>query len=285
MAGDAPYLLLVNPADLQQVERIDIGNTGIIQHLRFHPLEDDKVFFINEQHELRSVDFLSKKNEVMRTGLADVQDLVISPEGGALIYLLKGKAKILPLEEGLEQFFPTELIAQEESLTRLSISPDYQYLATGTRQGMVKVFIRTETGEWKIRPFPTHESAVTCLEFSADGKYLISGGYDGKVSVISVREEQDNQLIIPAFYDQEDWTTNTLLKPWIMAIDYWPRSNVLFTAYGNGKVRFWAFRPNWINNYLCQTSGNDQEIDTKKLWDEYIGSDLQMNDFYVPCDD
>jgi WD40 repeat protein len=93
-------------------------------------------------------------------------------------------AAILALAFPLIVFSQTaiETIVQkghELAVVSVAISPDSNYVATGSKDKSVKLW-EVESGR-EIRSFLGHEKTVTNIDFSSDGKYLLSVSYDKTV--------------------------------------------------------------------------------------------------------
>lgn len=72
-----------------------------------------------------------------------------------------------------------------DTITSLEISPDGSVVAVGLADGKVQ-FLERKTGAL-LREFPAHTGLVNALDFTADGRYLASGGGDGVVMVWGVK--------------------------------------------------------------------------------------------------
>ena len=72
----------------------------------------------------------------------------------------------------------------ELAVVSVAVSPDSNYVATGSKDKSIKLWDRS-TGR-EIRSFLGHEATVTSIEFTADGKYLISGGNDRAIRIWDV---------------------------------------------------------------------------------------------------
>ena len=64
----------------------------------------------------------------------------------------------------------------ELAVLAVAISPDSNYVATGSRDKSAKLW-ELSTGR-EVRSFLGHKASVNSLDFSLDGKYLITGNGD-----------------------------------------------------------------------------------------------------------
>lgn len=69
----------------------------------------------------------------------------------------------------------------ELAVTALAVSPDNNYVATGSRDKSAKLW-ELSTGR-EVRNFLGHEATVNSVDFSSDGKYLITGGNDATAKI------------------------------------------------------------------------------------------------------
>src|SRR6187549_1207103 len=67
----------------------------------------------------------------------------------------------------------------ELAVVAVAISPDSNYVATGSKDKSAKLW-EVSTGR-EVRTFLGHEATVTSLEFTDDGKTLITGSNDKSI--------------------------------------------------------------------------------------------------------
>jgi len=84
----------------------------------------------------------------------------------------------------LSQATPQSKLILPSPLTSLSLSPQGSHLACGLESGQL-LFYHLSTGQL-LSSFSAHYRAITVLKFTKDGKGLISGGKDSRISVWSV---------------------------------------------------------------------------------------------------
>ncbi|MBD2178041.1 WD40 repeat domain-containing protein [Pseudanabaena sp. FACHB-1998] len=127
---------------------------------------------------------------------------------------------------------PQAQITLSEYITVIAWSPNSKYLAAATASGEIVLFDDTKAGNNLAQKqtelqAPT-EISVDCLGFSADGRWLATGGQDGKVRVWDLAEEQ------PAIA-----ATLDLGKTWIEHLIWHPTRSEF--AFGLGKyVQIWS---------------------------------------------
>lgn len=90
----------------------------------------------------------------------------------------------------------------ELSVLAVAISPDSNYVATGSRDKSAKLWELSSGRE--VRSFLGHLASVNSLRFSNDGKHLITSSYDQSVKIWNVTTGKE--LITIAMNDS-DWTS------------------------------------------------------------------------------
>ncbi len=88
---------------------------------------------------------------------------------------------ILSLAQSLETVIQK---GHELAVISVAVSPDSNYVATGSRDKSAKLW-ELSTGR-EVRSFLGHEFSVTTLDFSKDGKILMTGSADGTVKMWDV---------------------------------------------------------------------------------------------------
>jgi WD40 repeat protein len=68
----------------------------------------------------------------------------------------------------------------ENRVTAAAFSPNSKTLATGRRDGLVRLWKLPVAADDKARELPGHEGEVQAMAFSRDGRWLVSGGADEK---------------------------------------------------------------------------------------------------------
>ncbi|MBS1952175.1 MAG: WD40 repeat-containing protein [Cytophagales bacterium] len=114
----------------------------------------------------------------------------------------------------------------ELAVISVAISPDSNYVATGSRDKSAKLW-QLSTGR-EVRSFLGHQFSVNSLSFSSDGKYLITGNGDATAKIWEVATGKEILSLQP---DQER-VTDVLFDP----------KGKFFVTVGFGqKVRVWEF--------------------------------------------
>lgn len=103
-------------------------------------------------------------------------DVVFAPDGRSLIVSdISGKIHVLDLEtESLSAAFD----GAKDPAARLSVSPDGLYVAAGSHDGADILIWEMSSGRI-VQELPGHAATVNSVEFTPDGRGLVSGSDDG----------------------------------------------------------------------------------------------------------
>lgn len=112
----------------------------------------------------------------------------------------------------------------ELAVLTVAVSPDSNYVATGSRDKSIKLW-ELNTGR-EVRSFLGHGASVNQLEFSSDGKYLISANGDATAKIWEVATGKELFSIKP---DEERITD----------VAYDPKGRFFVTVGFGQKVRVW----------------------------------------------
>jgi len=117
---------------------------------------------------------------------------------------------------------PTAATVLHKTANRCSIS------ASGDRQGFVKIW------NWKtlkrLSSVPSHSNTVNAIAFSPRQKVLVTGGGDGKIKIISYKNDIEDQGLLG---EHSDWIggVNTLA--------FSPDGEIVASGDDDGKVKLW----------------------------------------------
>lgn len=112
----------------------------------------------------------------------------------------------------------------ELAVLTVAVSPDSNYVATGSRDKTIKLW-ELSTGR-EVRSFLGHTASINQIDFSKDGKYLISGNGDGTARIWEVATGKELHSVKP---DEERVTD----------VAYDPNGKFFVTVGFGQKVRVW----------------------------------------------
>jgi len=78
------------------------------------------------------------------------------------------------------------LLRHESPVYSIAFGPNGLYLATGTKDGIVRLW-QANSGQ-ELRKWQAHQDNATTVSFSPDGRYLATGGWDAAVKVWDVQK-------------------------------------------------------------------------------------------------
>lgn len=145
----------------------------------------------------------------------------------------------------------------------LDISPNGDLLAIGRERGDVII--------WNIqkkslsRLISGHQSTVTDLQFSPDGKLLLTTSRDQTGRIWDLKDSRKLPIILD---DHNDW---------VYAGSFSPDGNQVLTGSGDGYIRSWPVDPSYFSNRICKLVSRNM---TKQEWDEFVGKDVE---YVVSC--
>ena len=158
------------------------------------------------------------------------------PDGRAARRVPGGPARLgmaLPQAAAVRRPSP---LRHESAVYSVAFSPDGQYLATATQDGVVRIW-QAKTGQ-ELRKWPAHETNATGVAFSPDGRYLATGGWDATVKVWDVETVLQGEVHEPLL--QLEHTSR--VRVWSVAFS--PDGQRLASAGGRtadekGEVKVW----------------------------------------------
>lgn len=143
------------------------------------------------------------------------------------------------------------------AVNTMAISPDYTILALGREKGDVVLWnLKTKT---LIRTIAGHQSAITDLDFDAQGKQLLSSSRDRTVRVWSINDSKKLPLVLD---DHEDW---------VMSACFSPDGKRIISGSKDNSIRFWPADHQELADRICQLV--DRNL-TSEEWKEYVGESV-----------
>lgn len=140
----------------------------------------------------------------------------------------------------LRHWLLTAATVLHKTANRCSIS------ASGNRQGFVKIW------NWKtlkrLGSVPSHSSTVNAIAFSPRQKVLVTGGDDGKIKIISYKNDIEDQGLLGEY---SDWIggVNTLA--------FSPDGEIVTSGDDDGKVKLWNIKN---KTQIREFSGHNKSV-------------------------
>ncbi len=120
---------------------------------------------------IRIWSFSRMKKHIAMKG--NVSDLAMSPDQRFFAAVVKKTLKLFDMDGDLIRDIDLGGLGGEQG--RVAISPDGEYIATGTSRGALAIWHKNGS---LVLTLSGHQDAIKALNFSPDGKYLVSGSSD-----------------------------------------------------------------------------------------------------------
>jgi|SRR6185369_1414848 len=136
--------------------------------------------FVGHTHDILKVQFNTDATRLISYSAGDGWLCLWEVQSGRLLW----RAKTEFIQKGNEYY----------TLTSFAFSPDQHLIASGSGNGTIQLWdAKTGKALWRV---DAHKNSVTAVEFSPDGKTIVSAGSpEGDVDEIKVYRVEDGQLI------------------------------------------------------------------------------------------
>ncbi len=256
VAGDAPYILVINLATLNPI-KIE-GHRGPVTKLMFLPNSDYFISYGIQDSTLRINDYVNsselKKFNDRYTAITLSQDgkmLVAGDEKGVLdIWDTKNMDKVESIED----------ISNSRPIYAIEFSPDNKTVAVGDEDGVVYIGDVIGNDLFFNRSLSGQRSRINNIKFSADGKLFATASLEGTVQ-LWVISRMDKMLPV-AFKDHDDYVWN---------IEFSPNSDYLLAGTRDGILKLWPTKPELMAQDICKYLIRNM---SKTEWDRFVGEDI-----------
>lgn len=254
VAGDAPYILVINLATLNPI-KIE-GHQGPVTKLMFLPNSDYFISYGIQDSTLRINDYVNsselKKFDNRYTAIALSKD---------------GKVMVAGDEKGNLDIWNTENMDKLEStpitdspIYAIEFSPDDNMIAIGNENGMVQIGDVVGSDFFWTRSIPGQRSRINSIKFSPDGSLLATASLEGTVRLWVM--DQMDQMLPVVFKDHDDY---------VWSIEFNANSDYLLAGTRNGVLKLWPTKPELMAQDICKYLFRNMD---KSEWDRYVGDDI-----------
>ncbi|MEO0473546.1 MAG: hypothetical protein AAF206_28295 [Bacteroidota bacterium] len=140
----------------------------------------------------------------------------------------------------------------------ITLDSAHSILVAGTHQGLIQLY-DLKTHRLKSR-YKGHNSRISCLGFSPDGRFLASSGFDGKLLLWDIKS---NGLLLerqlPVILTHDDWVTH---------FRFHPTEPILLSALKTGEIKLWPLNIDEMANRLQAIRPGQLTPEQKK---KYVG--------------
>lgn len=185
---------------------------------------------------------------------ASVWDAAVSPDGKYVLYVTnENKARIYQIGNKST----IDLYNGSKPLHSCAYGNNGKLIALGDKKGSILIINTQKNNE--IKEISAHKARINDLEFSADGRFLASVGFDGTAKLFFTENFDKNPLII------NDYSS------WGMALVFNNQNNAFYTSYVDSNIKKWDIFTDEMASKL-QPKIN-RNLSTNE-WETYIGKDI-----------
>ena len=127
------------------------------------------------------------------------------------------------------------LAAHTDAINSISISPNGEYIATGSDDKLVKIWYGQT--QKLIKTFSDHKKPITDVAFSPEGAVVASSSYDGKIMIWNLKDLKQLGMITKIGHTPH-------------SIRFTPRNNQLIIGLSNGNLKLYDFALNSFTDTL-----------------------------------
>lgn len=254
VAGDAPYILVINLTTLNPI-KIE-GHRGTVTNLMFLPNSEYFISYGIQDSTLRINDYVNSSE------LKKFNDRYT-----AITLSKDGKVLVAGNEKGSLDIWDTNNMDNVESVEitnqpiyAIEFSPDDKSIAVGNEEGVVYIGDVIGSDIFLSMSLSGQRARINNIKFSPDGKLLATASLEGTVQ-LWVMSRVDKMLPV-AFKDHNDYVWN---------IEFSPDSDYLLAGTRDGVLKLWPTKPDLMAQDICKYLMRNL---TGTEWDRYVGDDI-----------
>jgi len=257
IAGDAPYVLLLDLEDLKSVKLE--GHEGPVASLVV-PQNGDHFYTAGiEDRKLIKYDYVSAVT--VREFDARVTSMSLTKDEK---YLVTGS------ESGNIKFWNATDYSLHHEAGTITQNPVYalesnnngNILAIGDESGVIYL-CDVSNGPENLRMVLTltgQDSRISEISFSPDGALLATASLDGSVQIWEMNNLQNLPIVLKDHKDH------------IWGISFNREGDYLLSGVRNGDIKLWPTRPSILADKICNKLMRNM---TRREWERYVGKDIE----------
>ena len=262
VAGDAPYILVINLATLNPI-KIE-GHRGLVTELMFLPNSEYFISFGIQDSTLRINDYVNSSE--LKKFNDRYTAITLSKDGNVLVAGNETGRLDIWNTNNMDEVAATKKIT-DSPIYAIEFSPDNKTIAVGNEDGVVYIGNVIENDLFFPSALQGQRSRINNIKFSADGKLLATASLEGTIQ-LWVMSRMDKMLPV-AFKDHDDY---------VWSIEFSPDSESLLAGTKDGVLKLWPTKPELMAQDICKYLIRNM---TGSEWDRYVGEDI---DFENTCD-
>lgn len=144
-------------------------------------------FILNSNSESATIYDMVSKDVVFSLQFAETNPMInfIWDPSGTMVYCLHEDGSISCLDPLIKEIkFTFKPLEKKENITAVSLSPNGEELALGSKKGMIYVVSLADKKVTNI--FEGHRKSITSLDWSFDGQDIVSSGRDRSIHIYNV---------------------------------------------------------------------------------------------------
>lgn len=249
---DEGIILLDNREKIESLrtETDIIRDRELVQAAVFVPNES-RLVVVTKSGELKIKGFSGSKN--LGTTEEQVSSMAVNAQNQD-IYLGSAAGQVEVWEDTLAAKIH---LPESFAVNTMAISPDFQTMALGREKG--DAILWDLQNEKLIRTISGHQSAITDVDFSVDGKLLLTASRDRTVRVWDLNDSKKLPLVLD---DHNDW---------VMTATFDPSGEQIISGSRDNFIRFWPVRHTDLAERVCDLVSRNL---TESEWREYIGTNI-----------